>query len=164
MRIKFCPAVWAEQLTNKFFKELLHLQQMDMFVWLRCEQQKSCACCKVIGFICLTLLMTMHIYLQSWAGAIYLEIQKHLSSCTKINLSLRAFFFPPALPMMWFLSVCRYLLCYSLSSLRSLYPIDSALANVAVVLLHLLAGVMEAISTTFRVPFLLILLNACLSP
>lgn len=32
VRNKFCPVVWAEQLTNKFCKELLHLQQMDMFI------------------------------------------------------------------------------------------------------------------------------------
>lgn len=32
MRHKFCPVVWAEQLTNKFCEELLHLQEMDIFI------------------------------------------------------------------------------------------------------------------------------------
>lgn len=47
----------------------------------------------VIGLTHLSVLMTKHIRLQSWAEVTHLEIQQHNSLSTKRNLSLVAFFF-----------------------------------------------------------------------
>lgn len=124
VRCKLCPVVWAEQLRQIRLVKSFYIYSRGMLVsvssWLRrCEPQQSCVRSKVIGLIYLSLLMTMHIYLQSWAGLICLEIQQHLSLCIKMNLSLVDFLFPPALPIMSFLSLCQYLLFYSQSPLRS---------------------------------------------
>ena len=125
VRYKLCPVVWTEQLRQIRLVKSFYIYSRGIYLSVtlwprRCEQQESCVHCKVIGLICLSLLMTMHIYLQSWAGVICLETQQHLSLCTKINLSLVAFLFPPALPIMSFLSLCQYLLFYSQSLLRRL--------------------------------------------
>lgn len=123
LRYKLCPVVWAEQLRQTRLVMSLYIYSRGIFLSVslwprRCEQQQSCVHCKVIGLIWLSLPMTMHIYLQSWPGVTCLKI--HLSLCTKINLSLVAFLFPPALPIMSFLFLHQYLLFYSQSLLRSL--------------------------------------------
>ena len=120
-----CPTVWAEQLRQIRLVKSFYVYSRGIYVsvslWPRmCEQQQNCVHSKVIRLICLSILMTMHIYLQSWAEVICSEIQQHLPLCTRINLSLVAFVFPPALPIMSFLSLCQYLLFYSQSLLRSL--------------------------------------------
>lgn len=166
MRHGFCPVVWAEWLTNKFCEELLHLQQMDIFISIHVAEVLAAEGLGTLQsyWIHLSNSSDDYAHIPSVLGRSYLSWNSGTSFLMHKNKSVLESFLLSTSPPHDVISVLM-----PAPSMLFLVTAEEPLSHwqcfgkccccpVA------LAGIMEAIGTTFHVSFLLVLPKACLSP